>query len=85
MLPELIGGSADLTGSNLTNWSDCIRSRAPAAGNYVNFGVREFGMSRDHRTESRCTAASFPYGATFLTFSDYARNALRMAALMKCA
>ncbi len=82
-LPELAGGSADLTGSNLTkhNGSTPI-SGEDAAGNYVWFGVREFGMT------AICNGLSLhggliPYAGTFLTFSDYARNALRMAALMK--
>jgi transketolase len=84
-LPEMIGGSADLTGSVFTNWSGTkpvTRHTEGSPGNYVNFGVREFGM---------CGIASglalhggfIPYVGTFLTFSDYARNALRMAALMK--
>jgi transketolase len=82
VLPELAGGSADLTGSNLTKHagSSAITS-ADASGNYVYFGVREFGMS------GICNGLALhggviPYSGTFLTFSDYARNALRMAALM---
>ncbi|MGB5249960.1 MAG: transketolase [Gammaproteobacteria bacterium] len=81
-LPELIGGSADLTGSNNTFWSGSkpISSEDPD-GNYVYFGVREFGMSAILNGLS-LYGGFIPYGATFLVFSDYARNALRMAALM---
>jgi transketolase len=85
-LPELLGGSADLTGSNLTNFKGSIAVRrdgsGPAFGNHINYGVREFGMSAAmngialHR-------GYIPYGGTFLTFSDYSRNAIRMAALMR--
>jgi transketolase len=83
MLPELIGGSADLTGSNLTNWSGSkpISAAAPG-GNYIYFGVREFGMSAIINGIA-LHGGHIPYGGTFLTFSDYARNALRMASLMK--
>jgi len=83
MLPELAGGSADLTGSNLTRHSgSTVVTGDDAAGNYIYFGVREFGMT------ALCNGMSLhggliPYSGTFLTFSDYARNALRMAALMK--
>lgn len=83
LLPELAGGSADLAGSNLTIWSGSKPvSREDASGNYIYFGVREFGMA------AICNGISLhggfiPYSATFLVFSDYARNALRMAALMK--
>jgi transketolase len=81
-LPELVGGSADLTGSVFTNWSKSVPVTAAATGNYVNFGVREFGMSAI--ANGMALAGGFiPYVGTFLTFSDYARNALRMAALMK--
>jgi transketolase len=81
-LPELIGGSADLTGSVFTNWSGSRSVTRDAAGNYVNFGVREFGMSAI--ANGLALPGGFvPYVGTFLTFSDYARNALRMAALMK--
>jgi transketolase len=89
-LPELIGGSADLTGSNLTDWKGVAPLRRQAeqsdgrlnAGRHINFGVREFGM---------CAALNgmamhggfIPYGGTFLVFSDYARNALRLAALSR--
>ena len=83
ILSELIGGSADLAGSNLTLWSGSKRISSDAAsGNYVYFGVREFGMA------ALCNGIALhggliPYSATFLVFADYARNALRMAALMK--
>ncbi len=83
MLSELIGGSADLAGSNLTLWSGSKSiSKEDAAGNYLYFGVREFGMA------ALCNGIALhggliPYSATFLVFADYARNALRMAALMK--
>jgi transketolase len=81
-LPELLGGSADLTGSVLTNWSGSRSLTRESPGNYIHFGVREFAM---------CAIANgmvlhgglLPYVGTFLTFSDYARNALRMAALMR--
>jgi len=81
-LPELLGGSADLTGSNLTNWKECIAVRAGQAGNHINYGVREFGMSAIMNGVA-LHGGYIPFGATFLTFSDYSRNALRMAALMK--
>jgi transketolase len=81
-LPEMIGGSADLTGSNLTNHKQSTAVMADGTGNHVSYGVREFGM---------CAIANgmalhggvIPYVGTFLVFSDYARNAIRMAALMK--
>ncbi|MEJ2127325.1 MAG: transketolase [Woeseiaceae bacterium] len=82
-LPELAGGSADLTGSNLTRHSgSTVITGDDAGGNYVYFGVREFGMT------AICNGLALhsgvvPYSGTFLTFSDYARNALRMAALME--
>jgi len=81
-LPELLGGSADLTGSNLTNWKECIAVRAGQPGNHINYGVREFGMSAIMNGIA-VHGGYIPFGATFLTFSDYSRNALRMAALMK--
>ena len=82
MLPELIGGSADLTGSNLTQWSGSrVLSREDADANYVYFGVREFAMSAICNGIAR-HGGFVPYAATFLMFSEYARNALRMAALM---
>jgi transketolase len=82
MLPELIGGSADLTGSNCTYWggSRTISADNPD-GNYLFFGVREFAMSAVINGIS-LHGGFKPYGATFLVFSDYARNALRMAAIM---
>ncbi|MEM9056687.1 MAG: transketolase [Pseudomonadota bacterium] len=82
LLPELIGGSADLTGSNGSLWSGCEAMTAEAPdGNYLYYGVREFGMSAI--VNGMALYGGFkPYCATFLTFSDYARNALRMAALM---
>ena len=81
-LPEMIGGSADLTGSNLTNHKQSTTVTADGTGNHIGYGVREFGM---------CAIANgmalhggiIPYVGTFLVFSDYARNAVRMAALMK--
>ncbi|MEE4270421.1 MAG: transketolase, partial [Thermoanaerobaculales bacterium] len=83
LLPELLGGSADLAGSNLTIWSGCRGvSRVDASGNYVYYGVREFGMSAIMNGVT-LHGGLIPYGATFLMFSEYARNALRMAALMK--
>jgi transketolase len=81
-LPELIGGSADLAGSNNTIWSGSINvNDANESGNYIHFGVREFGMT------AMCNGLSLhggfvPYSATFLVFSDYARNAVRMSALL---
>ncbi len=84
-LPELIGGSADLTGSNLTNFKGSGALRAAdrlVPGRHVNFGVREFGMSAILNGIA-LHGGFIPYGGTFLTFSDYSRNALRMAALMK--
>jgi len=82
-LPEMAGGSADLTGSNLTKHSGSVPiSGDDAAGNYVWFGVREFGMTAICNG-MRLHGGWLPYSGTFLTFSDYSRNALRMAALMK--
>ena len=82
IFPEFLGGSADLTGSNLTNWKECIPLRAEQPGNHINYGVREFGMSAIMNGIA-LHGGYLPFGATFLTFSDYSRNALRMAALMK--
>ncbi|WP_292936415.1 transketolase [Noviherbaspirillum sp.] len=82
VLPEFLGGSADLTGSNLTNWKECVPVRADHAGNHINYGVREFGMSAVMNGIA-LHGGYIPFGGTFLTFSDYSRNALRMAALMK--
>ncbi len=82
-LPELIGGSADLTGSNNTFHSGSkVIASGDAAGNYINFGVREFGMAAVMNGLA-LHGGFMPYGGTFLVFSDYARNALRMAALME--
>jgi len=80
-LPELLGGSADLAGSNLTLWSGS-RSIGKPGGNYIHYGVREFGMAAIMNGIA-LHGGFIPYGGTFLTFSDYCRNALRMAALMK--
>ena len=82
ILPEFLGGSADLTGSNLTNWKECVAVRRDVPGNHINYGVREFGMSAIMNGIA-LHGGYIPFGATFLTFSDYSRNALRMAALMK--
>ena len=82
ILPEFLGGSADLTSSNLTNWSGSQAVRADTWGNHINYGVREFGMSAIMNGIT-LHGGYIPYGGTFLTFSDYSRNALRMAALMK--
>ena len=82
-LPELIGGSADLTHSNLTHWSGSIAfSAEQPAGNTLSYGVREFGMAAINNGMA-LHGGFIPFGATFLVFSDYARNALRMAALMR--
>jgi transketolase len=85
-LPELLGGSADLTGSNLTNWkaSKAVRvgEDGVVRGNHVNYGVREFGMSAIINGIA-LHGGYKAFGGTFLTFSDYSRNALRVAALMK--
>jgi len=82
LLPEFMGGSADLAGSNLTIWSGSKSIKDHADGNYINYGVREFGMSAIMNGIT-LHGGFIPYGATFLIFSEYARNALRMAALMK--
>jgi len=82
MLPELLGGSADLAGSNLTIWSGSEDINKGNGGNYIYYGVREFGMSAIMNGIA-LHGGFIPYGATFLMFSEYARNALRMAALMK--
>ncbi len=83
VLPELFGGSADLGGSNGTEWSGIkpMRAESPQA-NYINYGVREFGMSAI-MNGIVLHGGFIPFGATFLVFSDYARNAIRLAALMK--
>jgi len=82
VLPELIGGSADLASSNLTQWSGSKAVGREGGGNYIFFGVREFGMAGIVNGLS-LHGGLVPYDATFLVFSDYARSALRMAALMK--
>lgn len=82
-LPELLGGSADLTGSNLTNWTGVERLTADnMCGRHISYGVREFGMSAIQNGIA-LYGGFIPFSGTFLTFSDYARNAVRMAALMK--
>lgn len=81
-LPELIGGSADLAGSNLTLWSGSRAVTRGSGGSYIHYGVREFGMAAIMNGIA-LHGGYIPYGGTFLTFSDYARNALRMAALMQ--
>lgn len=83
LLPEFMGGSADLAGSNLTIWSGSKGlSAEDASGNYIYYGVREFGMSAIMNGIA-LHGGFIPYGATFLMFVEYARNAVRMAALMK--
>ena len=92
-LPEMLGGSADLTGSNLTNTKstpafrvdlagDVVKTEGGKIGRHINFGVREFGMAAIMNGVA-LHGGYIPYGGTFLTFSDYSRNAIRMAALMK--
>ena len=81
-LPEFLGGSADLTGSNLTNWSGCKAVSGKSTGNYISYGVREFGMAAIMNGMA-LHGGLLPFGGTFLMFSEYSRNALRMAALMK--
>ena len=92
-LPELLGGSADLTGSNLTNTKatpalrvdlagEVVRDEQGRLGRHINYGVREFGMAAIMNGVA-LHGGYIPYGGTFLTFSDYSRNAIRMAALMK--
>lgn len=81
-LPELLGGSADLTPSNLTNWPGAKSFDGKGAANYIHYGVREFGMAAIINGMTLHGGVK-PFGATFLMFSEYARNALRMAALMK--
>ncbi|WP_394127928.1 transketolase [Vibrio hepatarius] len=83
MLPEFLGGSADLAPSNLTMWSGSKSvSAEDASGNYIHYGVREFGMTAIMNGIA-LHGGFVPYGATFLMFMEYARNAMRMAALMK--
>ncbi|HSC97824.1 MAG TPA: transketolase, partial [Casimicrobiaceae bacterium] len=81
-LPELVGGSADLAWSNLTLWSGSRAIQREGIGNYVHYGVREFGMAAIMNGLA-LHGGFIPYGGTFLTFADYCRNALRMAALMR--
>ena len=85
-LPEMLGGSADLTGSNFTDWKGALAVRAGTDGiqfgRHINYGVREFGMAAIMNGVA-LHGGYLPFGGTFLTFSDYSRNALRMAALMK--
>ncbi|MBT8151449.1 MAG: transketolase [Gammaproteobacteria bacterium] len=83
LLPELMGGSADLAGSNNTIWKGSVPvSSKDAAGNYIYYGVREFGMSAIMNGIA-LHGGFIPYGATFLVFMEYARNAVRMAAIMR--
>ena len=82
VLPELIGGAADLTGSVLTHWSGSRTISAASPGNYLYYGVREFGMTAIANGLA-AHGGFIPYVGTFLTFSDYARNAVRLAALMR--
>ena len=82
LVPEFFGGSADLTGSNLTNFKGCVKAGRDAWGNHMSYGVREFGMAAIMNGIA-LHGGYIPYGGTFLTFSDYSRNAIRMAALMK--
>jgi transketolase len=82
LVPEFFGGSADLTGSNLTNFKGCVKAGRDAWGNHLSYGVREFGMA-GIMNGITLHGGYIPYGGTFLTFSDYSRNAVRMAALMK--
>ena len=82
LVPEFFGGSADLTGSNLTNFKGCVKAGRDAWGNHLSYGVREFGMAAIMNGIA-LHGGYIPYGGTFLTFSDYSRNAIRMAALMK--
>jgi transketolase len=83
-VPELLGGSADLTGSNFTNFKTSVAMRLNEGkwGNHINYGVREFGMAAIMNGVA-LHGGYLPYGGTFLTFADYSRNAIRMAALMK--
>jgi transketolase len=83
LLPEFMGGSADLTGSNLTNWQGMeVFTKNTPQGQYLHYGVREFGMSAIMNGLA-LYGGLIPFGGTFLTFSDYARNAVRLAALMR--
>lgn len=82
IMPEFFGGSADLTGSNLTNFKGCVIAGRDTWGNHLSYGVREFGMAA-MMNGMALYGGYMPFGGTFLTFSDYSRNAIRMAALMK--
>ncbi|MBU6208017.1 MAG: transketolase, partial [Alphaproteobacteria bacterium] len=82
VLPEMFGGSADLTGSNLTNFKGCGTAKRDQWGRHISWGVREFGMAAAMNGMA-LHGGYIPYGGTFVTFSDYSRNAIRMAALMK--
>jgi transketolase len=82
MLPELFGGSADLTGSNYTDWKGGVDVSDTGGGNYIHYGVREFGMAAVMNGIA-LHGGYLPFGGTFLVFSDYMRNALRLAALMR--
>ncbi|MDE2628479.1 MAG: transketolase [Burkholderiales bacterium] len=82
VMPELLGGSADLTGSNLTDWAGHRALKGSGTGNHVHYGVREFGMAAVMNGVALHRGYR-PFGGTFLTFSDYARNAIRMSALMR--
>jgi transketolase len=82
LVPEFFGGSADLTGSNLTNFKGCTLAGRDRWGNHLSYGVREFGMAAIMNGIA-LHGGYIPYGGTFLTFSDYSRNAIRMAALMR--
>ncbi len=82
-MPEFLGGSADLAGSNLTRWNECkVIDASDSSGNYINYGVREFGMCAI-MNGIKLHGGFVPFGGTFLMFMEYARNAIRMAALMK--
>ncbi|PWC45852.1 transketolase [Azospirillum sp. TSO22-1] len=81
LLPELLGGSADLTGSNLTDWRGCMEVGRGQGGNYLHYGVREFGMAAVMNGMA-LHGGVLPFGGTFLVFSDYARNGIRLSALM---
>jgi len=81
-VPEMFGGSADLTGSNLTDWKGCVSVSHDNSGNYVHYGVREFAMSA-MLNGIALHGGFIPFGGTFLVFADYARNAIRLSALMQ--
>ena len=82
VLPEMIGGAADLTGSVFTNWPEAVVVKPSSGGNFINYGVREFAMAAIANGLT-LHGGYLPQAGTFLTFADYSRNALRMAALMK--